>query len=884
MCEKKFYVNSNFQRYCSESCKESKIGNVTKYNNIKKNISNKKILPKEFFNVISRGIYLDEKSPSFSFVFEQLFHFNDDVKCYIYSKLRSNYLINIIGVKDCFYISLHSSDYKLRLLGCLDYNPQRKRHYLEYFEAGTMRDNPIAMMLLNKIKRELLPFCEMEDKPKQAGKLPFEQPVKIIAISALWNKYIKEKSDLPVIKKAEEIALHVNLGPVTVCKYAKKSVFPRVRAEGGKGFNRVIDHMYNITKLWDELIKANPDLDVNKRVEEIAKQIGKDPRAIACYARDSLIKPVRIEAATFVNRSLDETHKLTELWKELEGKENYTDWLKLIKEISRRTGLSESTIVSSLQCSLDKDVKSKVIKASPLIFDQRHGITKNWITLEKKLPRLTPDEIVEKISENSSLSPSSVIRVAKSSTNKLIRKKAHKASREYDDKKYKITERWLRAKIENPILNPYEIAKILEEKTLLKSTRICHIAKASDNKIVRKEANIALKLVYDLEHYHITKNWEEQIAENPLLDSYLIIKNLEKIINLPAKSIIFYAVESLNHHIKGEAKKLEKKTMEESYKITERYKEYRKNFPTQTPDWIFTKISEDLGRNPKYVASLGKYSKAKDVRQAAYQAEKIFRGIINKRKTIEEKYPNLTIENVKQWYFKNNLSAYDIMEKVECKNVNTIYKFMEKNNINRKSYSEAMKSRWKNPEKRKKLDSIKWFESVNQKKRERRKLEHPELTVENIKMWYWKYGWSTPEIADHLEIPQPNVIYFMKIEKIERRSYSQASKNWYKNKEKKEKYLLSTIGKNQSKILNIFHGSDGMFFREIKNHPSLADLSRNNIDSSIRRLTKREYLKRDKKADNLIGSENRKKFLYTISDLGEKILTQMNDENQIMTN
>ena len=159
-----------------------------------------------------------------------------------------------------------------------------------------------------------------------------------------------------------------------------------------------------------------------------------------------------------------------------------------------------------------------------------HGISQKWILYEDKFPQLTQDEIVEKISESESLSPLSIISTAKSSTNKKVRKKAHEASGIYYNNKYKIPERWLKAKRENPIINPYEITKEIE-KIILKSTRsICWIAKKSNNQIVRKEANIALKIYYDLERYHITENWEKLITEKPHLDSFSIIRDLEIIL------------------------------------------------------------------------------------------------------------------------------------------------------------------------------------------------------------------------------------------------------------------------------------------------------------------------------------------------------------------
>ncbi len=65
-----------------------------------------------------------------------------------------------------------------------------------------------------------------------------------------------------------------------------------------------------------------------------------------------------------------------------------------------------------------------------------------------------------------------------------------------------------------------------------------------------------------------------------------------------------------------------------------------------------------------------------------------------------EKYPQLTIENVRYWYWESDpsKSGHDIAKEVGCCYQN-VYNFMRRYDIEIRDYSESGKVRFQDPEK-----------------------------------------------------------------------------------------------------------------------------------------------------------------------------------------
>lgn len=209
-------------------------------------------------------------------------------------------------------------------------------------------------------------------------------------------------------------------------------------------------------------------------------------------------------------------------------------------------------------------------------------------------------------------------------------------------------------------------------------------------------------------------------------------------------------------------------------------------------------------------------------------------------------HPLLTIENVVYWYWATNppWSTLDIADEVGCSE-SSVHRFMVKNNIPRRDYSDALKNSWNTDEKRLRRyerwdlltveNTIKWYwrstpnwsiydiaekvgcsvqtvlsfmEDNNIPTRdyiEAGKTMHmcphknikfkkyPLLTRENVYHWYWEEDppWSTSDIAKKVGCRQSNVCKFMVVNDIPRRNHKDAALNIFKCPSKKKNYKLS---------------------------------------------------------------------------------------------
>ncbi|MBA7523939.1 hypothetical protein ES705_16076 [subsurface metagenome] len=90
-----------------------------------------------------------------------------------------------------------------------------------------------------------------------------------------------------------------------------------------------------------------------------------------------------------------------------------------------------------------------------------------------------------------------------------------------------------------------------------------------------------------------------------------------------------------------------------------------------------------------------------------------------------DNFPLLTVDNVYTWYWLGNpkYSVHDIAEEVGC-GESTVYRFMVKNEIPRRTHSAATKNSY-----------------IAEGKRIKRYEQWELLTVDNILKWYWN---STP--------------------------------------------------------------------------------------------------------------------------------------------
>ncbi len=193
-----------------------------------------------------------------------------------------------------------------------------------------------------------------------------------------------------------------------------------------------------------------------------------------------------------------------------------------------------------------------------------------------------------------------------------------------------------------------------------------------------------------------------------------------------------------------------------------------------------------------------------------------------------EKYPLLTVENIKYWYWECN-PAYSVIDIAKVTGVNqaTIYGFMERKGIPRRSRSDA---------------NINRFKCEHKMEAFVRQRNTPKLkeNQSNLAIGYW----SDP-------------------------SKRKKMMNGFTN------YIENVLGVLQAQILYLLKNSEGMFLSDlIKNIKK----DKNILDRSLRSLHQRGLVARQKQINHNTRNSNALQYHYSITDEGVVLLNEKKKE------
>jgi hypothetical protein len=284
------------------------------------------------------------------------------------------------------------------------------------------------------------------------------------------------------------------------------------------------------------------------------------------------------------------------------------------------------------------------------------------------------------------------------------------------------------------------------------------------------------------------------------------------------------------------------------------------------------------------------------------------------------KYPKLTIENVRFWYWMRTprMSGHDIANEIGC-HYQSVYNFMRRYSIPIRNYSEAGKVMFEDPSK------VKIFEE--------RYEDLPLLTEENVWKWYWFNNpkWSIPDIAKKVKCSINTVNRFMVKQKIPIRDRCSANKERFNCPSKRVKYDLtrrskdfkkkqsiitkkamassdvrekiskgrkiawedslkrqnmlkgikkrseSQMSKKQSRILITFYNRGPLFLSELVNMIDFKKYSKSALHASTVRLFRRNFLTRERKINKKSNRNNNLEYKYKVSEKAIQFLTLKED-------
>ena len=604
---------------------------------LKRELESEEILSKDFWDAFEKGLYPKEIRGILSHQIEKYASLIEGIG-FVSPSYKYNYIINIVAIKNVFFISVHSKGDDSRMLGTINYYPSNTKRFkkkdMKYRTITIERDNPVALRLLYKIRREIFNRgIEIRDKPvKRRGALAFKGVIKRIVCTARWEDLIQNDKNIPPERKAELIAKDLNNDPLTIAYYGSTSPNLEVKSEAIQARNRIAIQKLDITTKWLKHKENHPKLSPMEIAEIIAKENDIDPISVAGYARASNSSLVRSEANEAYNQIYRDKLEITEKWLEL--KEKYPNLLpiEIAEMLGKELNLNPITISGRGRISNSNIVKSEAHKAYNYLCEKKYEITTKWLELKEKDPDINPEDIVKKISQKIKIKSRTVASYARTSKSKVVKSDAYIAYNKLYEKKYGITKRWLDLKNKDSTLLPEEIANVIAKEINIDPSSVATYTRFSNTSLVKSEANIALKRLYEKKK-GLTKRWLDLKQRIPKLLPIEIAQMIAKELNINPRTVSSNARYSDSRIVKTEAYRAHNCLYEKKYGITKKWEDLKNKDPTLLPEEITELIAQEINVKQITVASYARFSNSDEIKS---EANKIYYNKIAKRTIKQE--------------------------------------------------------------------------------------------------------------------------------------------------------------------------------------------------------------------------------------------------------
>ncbi len=369
---------------------------------------------------------------------------------------------------------------------------------------------------------------------------------------------------------------------------------------------------------WEKLITSN--LTLKEKAEEIVLKtnLKLDPVTVAYYATCST-DPNVIYEATYSQKIISGAKKeISKKWLQLKVRKPKLQPIEIAESLSKSLKLDISTILSYARFSSNKEIKNDVNKIHKKVYCDKYDLTTEWIKLDKTL---SPSEKAEKIANKLSISAISVAEYARNSENSLVRKEAKIANNRLYDKLYNITKKWKILILTQPNLKSYTKAKKIAMGLNKNPSYIAGYARYSNDTEVKKEANEALMVLISKKK-KIDDKWIDLIIKFPNISPIERATHLSKDLSMKPITVANYGSYSYNKQVKTDASLAKIQIIEKSHSITEKWLTIKSENLNKNPVEISKEIGSLLNLEPITVTSYAMVSNNKIVRAEAYKAKK----------------------------------------------------------------------------------------------------------------------------------------------------------------------------------------------------------------------------------------------------------------------
>lgn len=538
-----------------------------------------------------------------------------------------NFFIDILAVKSLCFISLNLVKNHKKFLGVIEYNPQFKKsgtlmRKMKYY-ITRMKNNPEAFRTIQLIKKEFFEKVGivLEEKTISKGFMPYKGILNQVLVNAKWKDIELNESSLEpedVIRRISDFAV-INLEPTTVGNYLCYSPDAFVRSKAMKGTIKIKADNKQILKNWEKISKENPELTPYDIVQKIAKDLNLDPRTVVFYGVGLKNEMIRKHCRRISQLLSAEKYEIEDKWLEIQKIYPSITPLEIATTIANVTGLSLRSVCSYGMSSDNKDIRDHCRNLNLILIEREYDIFASWEELAKD-KKLSEKLIVEKLSKKTGLSPQSILMTLKISEDDNLRKRSFKLSKEFQEEKHKIEERWLEIKRTDPELNDIEIILKLSKEKNISPVTICGFSSVFKNKDIRKVAFNAQKRFLSEKH-NLEDRWKELINEKLDLDYSQLITLISQEKGLSPLTLLQYMRYSSDQSLKSIAIKYSPVFLEAKHEITKKWLKIVCDHPELSPIEIVNRIAKLTTLNPVTVCGYGRHSENKVIKKACNRIE-----------------------------------------------------------------------------------------------------------------------------------------------------------------------------------------------------------------------------------------------------------------------
>ncbi len=442
-------------------------------------------------------------------------------------------------------------------------------------------------------------------------------------VTSRWVRVRQAQPTLSSYCIAEGIAKTLGIAITTLCAYGRRSADKSVRREAERASRDSNDHAYNISPQWKASFLEHPDWTPAQRVAFLARECNLQPSSIINVGRYSPDARIVRDAREAEKTRVEDTHHLTDRWLQSKQKDPTLTPAERAQRIAAECSLTPLTVAKWAADSAHPVVALEGSRAGIQIFLQKYRVTEVWRRHIDVDPALPPLERLEHISQEIGVRDSSIAFRAQQSPDRQVKAEALACHRALMLAKHGITQKWVETRQTHPDMGPDQIAQLVAGDLDIKASSVASYGQSSPDLGVRREANLAGKLLLEAKHA-VTRHWQSLHQEFPKIPPEECARRIGEACQLSPFTVTSLAGVSKDPAVRAWSLPATMRLKDVRHQITESLHTSMRTRPHLNPLQHVEGVSAATGLTPISVMWVARYSPDSEIRDEVWMAFREF--------------------------------------------------------------------------------------------------------------------------------------------------------------------------------------------------------------------------------------------------------------------